>query len=276
MVLRAGADVPASVSEPVVLVDYTGPTDAERYALRAADLVIVYGGADVVDAYRGRVPGETRLVVHGPRFSVGAVAREALGDLETTAFEVARAVATFDQRGCVSPHAVWVEAGPEGDATDFAAALADALEAVESELPRGRITDAEASAIQQERTAAELRGHAPDRPPTRVFAGPATRWTVIYDADPTFTPSCLNRLIRVHPVDDLAEVADLLAPVGRLLQSVAVAGPEARRVKLAGPLARVGATRITTFERLPWPPPEWHHDGQQPLRELLRWVDLES
>jgi hypothetical protein len=26
---------------------------------------------------------------------------------------------------------------------------------------------------------------------------------------------------------------------------------------------------------MPWPPPEWHHDGASPLRELVRWVDLE-
>ncbi len=253
-----------------------GSLDAEWRALEAADTVIVYGGEGAVASYAGRVD-RTRLVAHGPRFSAGLVAREAFAEPAApaaVAAAVARAVAVFDQHGCVSPHAVWVEEGALS-AADFAEELADALAAVEAELPRGRLAPAEASAIQQERAAAELKGHGTETE-TRVLAGPGTRWTVIYDGEPAFRPSCLNRLVRVHPIATLEEAVDLLAPASRHLQSVAIAGPAERRAALAHRLARVGATRITTFDRLPWPPPEWHHDGRSPLRELLRWVDLES
>ncbi|MFO7893368.1 MAG: acyl-CoA reductase [Longimicrobiales bacterium] len=254
-----------------------GSRDAEWRALEAADIVVVYGGEEAVASYQDRGPDGTRVLVHGPRFSVGLIARDAVADdPAAVARDVARAVAVFDQHGCVSPHAVWVEEGSGVSALDFAEALADALDAVENELPRARLGPAEASAIQQERAAAEMKGHRPDAAGTRVLAGPGTRWTVIYDAEPAFRPSCLNRLVRVHPIDALEEAVDLLAPAGRYLQSVAIAGPEARRDALAHRLAGVGATRITTFPRLPWPPPDWHHDGREPLRELLRWVDLES
>ena len=253
-----------------------GSEDAEWRVLEAADTVIVYGGDETVASYRERATDRTRLVVHGPRFSVGLIAREALADdIGPVAESVARAVAVFDQHGCVSPHVVWVERGA-ATALDFAEALADAMARVEETLPRGRIGPGEASAIQQERAAAELKGHASDASETRVLSGAGTGWTVIYDDEPAFRPSCLNRLVRVHPLDTLDEAVDLLAPAGRYLQSVAFAGPAERRDALADPLARAGATRITTFERLPWPPPDWHHDGRPPLRELIRWVDLEG
>ena len=275
---RAVASVDADAGRTLAVTYWPGGAgDAEWRVLEAADTVIVYGGAEVIASYRERTPDTARLVLHGPRFSVGLVARDALeAGLEATARDVARAVAVFDQHGCVSPHAVWVETGSGASALDFAETLADALETEEASLPRGAISAAEASAIQQARSAAELKGHAPDRPATRVLAGAGTRWTVIYDEDPAFVPSCLNRLVRVHPIDDLDEATDLLAPAGRLLQSVAMAAPEPRRLALADALARIGATRITTFDRLPWPEPTWHHDGGEPLRELVRWVDVEA
>jgi acyl-CoA reductase-like NAD-dependent aldehyde dehydrogenase len=283
---RAVASIDATMGDAMAVTYWPGgattggpPTGGahtpETLALRAADLVVVYGGEEVVAAVRGRVRPEQRLVVHGPRFSAGIVAAGALDqDHEELADQVARAVACFDQQGCVSPHGVWVE-DPDGSRTDaFASAVAGALRTLEEELPRGGITPAEASLIHQERGAAELRGHAGQ--PVRVLAGAGTSWTVVVDGDATFQPSCLNRFLRIHTVPSLRAAVDALRPHGSHLQSVAVAGPEDVRTDLAHELAAAGATRVTTFSRLPWPPPEWHHDGAGPLGELLRWVDLED
>lgn len=275
---RALESVDPDLARALALTYWPGGTEnVEERAVQNADTVIVYGGPEAVAAYRKHETEGRRLVVHGPRFSAGLIGSDALDtDRTETARAVARAVAAFDQHGCVSPHAVWVEDTSGTAAADFAAALAEALNEVEEELPRGRISPAEASAIQQERAAAELKGHAAESPPTRVLASEGTRWTVIFDPEPVFRPSCLNRLLRVHPVRDLDQAIDRLTPSGRWLQSVALAGAADRRHQLAHRLAAAGASRITTFDRLPWPPPDWHHDGQEPLRELLRWVDLEN
>lgn len=251
-----------------------GAADAEWRVLEAADAVVVYGGPDAVESIRARVPARARLVVHGPRFSVGLVGAGSLAALDEIAGRVARAVAAFDQHGCVSPHAIWVEEAGESSVAEFAGALARALERVETELPRGRIGAPEASAIQQERGAAEMRGHAEGG--VRVYSSTGTAWTVVLDEEPTFRPSCLNRFVHVHPVAALEEAVDVLSPVASRLQSVAIEGAGAALERIAHRLARIGASRITTFDRLPWPPPEWHHDGRGPIRELLRWVDLEQ
>jgi hypothetical protein len=36
------------------------------------------------------------------------------------------------------------------------------------------------------------------------------------------------------------------------------------------------AGRVTTLQRMAWPPAWWHHDGGDPLRTLIRWVDWEE
>jgi hypothetical protein len=251
-----------------------GSHDVEARVLAGADLVVVYGGEGTVASLRQRAPAGRRLVVHGPRFSTGLIAGTALDEDPGLPEDAARAVATFDQQGCVSPHALWLE-DPAGNRADaFADAVARALEALEHELPRGILGPGEAGVIQQERGAAELRTHALGR--GRVISGSGTTWTVVLDPEPVFRPSCLNRFVRIHPVEDLEEAVAALARHGEHIQSAAIAAPEARRLELADRLARVGVTRVTSFRTLPWPPPEWHHDGGEPLRELVRWVDLED
>lgn len=245
-------------------------------ALREAELAVVYGGGETVQAVRGLLPPGVRLVEHGPRLSLAAVAREELAGAAAhrAAAGVARAVAVFDQQGCVSPHVAYVEKRGEVTPAEFAELVARELEVVERELPRGRLSLEEASAIQQLRGAAEFRALAGRD--VRLLTSAGTEFTVIYDDDPGFAPSCLNRVLRVTPVEDLAEMVPYLAPIRAYLQTVGLAAPAARRATLADLLARTGVSRITTLEAMPWPPPTWHHDGQEPLRELVRWVDWEG
>lgn len=240
-------------------------------ACSVAGTVVVYGGEDAVAAIRAEVPADTRLVVHGPRFSVGLIGR---GALEASGGErlvgaVARATALFDQQGCVSPHVVYVERGGEITPAAFAERLAGALAALETELPRGPIDAEEAARVREARAAGEFRAGS-------VVHAPADlAWTVIQDEDARFEPSCLNRTVRVKAVDRLDEVVTRLAPFGPSLQSVALTGVEEGEEALVAALADIGATRMTTFDALPWPAPHLHHDGASPLGELLFRVDWE-
>jgi hypothetical protein len=213
------------------------------------------------------------LLEYGPRLSFAVVARESLARpalAARAAAAAARDVALFDQQGCVSPQLVWVEEGGEVTPRDWAARLAAALEEVERELPRGQIEPGHAAAIQQ------LRAETEFTPGGEVHASPGTAWSVLYDPDPGFAASALNRAVRVKPVRDLAQIPGLAAGHGALLQSVGVSAPPARLQPLAEALARLGASRVAPLGDMAWPPPWWHHDGQSPLRAMLRWCDLEE
>ena len=275
---RALADAWPELGACIATTYWPGGTRAlEEAAFAPADAVVVYGGRRSADAVRAHVPAHVRLVEHGPRVSFAAVAAEVLADAHgaaNVAAACARAVATFDQQGCVSPHVVYVETGGGVGPADFAAHLSAALEALGAELPRGSVTAAEAAAIHDARATAEFR--AIGGGDVAVHAGPGTSHTVIYDGDSAFEPSCLNRLIRVKPVDRLEALPALLAPYRPLLQSAGLAAPAARFAPLAGVLGEAGVTRVAALDRLPWPPPAGHHDGRGPLAELVRWTDLEA
>jgi hypothetical protein len=253
-----------------------GDLALESVALSRTGAVIVYGGMEAVESLKLRTPAGVPFLAYGHRVSFGLVAREALGRVAAAdvAADAALAVATFDQRGCVSPHLFYVEEGGDTAPAEWAALLAGALDRLRSELPRGRVSHGEAAAIQQAGAEAEFSqlagmGHELHVPAT------GTDWTVIFDPDPEFTPSCLNRLVRVKPVASLDNVTVLVAPISSVLQTVGFAGPEDRMLAAAAVFGRLGVSRVATFRKMAWPPPTWHHDGRPPLADLVRWCDVE-
>jgi hypothetical protein len=264
---RALHDVAPDIAGSIAIAYW--PHDAhatQRSALDLADAVVVYGGADAVAAVTQAARAAKRIVIHGPRLSFGIVGPDSTDDV---ARDVARAVAAYDQQGCVSPHVVYVIGAAER-ARSFARAVATHLGDLATALPRGVLTAEEAVAIRNARTAAEFADAA------ELFGAESGGFSVIYEASPEFKPSCLNRVLYVKPLADAHEVMVLL-PEAALLQSAALAGfPETTKAELARALGLRGVSRITSFARLPWPPMHWHHDGGAPLRELLWWQDIES
>lgn len=244
-----------------------------RAALESADAVVVYGGADAVASVRAQAPAEARVLVYGPRLSFGIVARERL--TAERAMETARAAAldasTFDQQGCVSPHVFYVEEGGDVGPREWAALLAREMASVERDLPRGPLDPAESSTIHQLRARAEFATGA-----DLHASADGTAWTVVFEPDPAFEASCLNRVVRVKPVRAAAEIPALVADYARLLQTVGVAAAPVRMERLAWSLGGLGASRIAPLGAMAWPPPAWHHDGHPPLADLVHWCDLED
>jgi hypothetical protein len=275
---RGVAEVDAGLGACLAVTYWPGGDDEmERTALEAADAVVVYGGADAVSAVRERTPAGTRFLGYGPKISFGVVGRDAL--TRDAAADAARGAAldasTFDQQGCVSPHLFYVEEGGEVSPRGWAALLAREMEAVERELPRGTLAPRESSSIRQLRAVAEFAeagGGGTDLHASRE----GTAWTVIHEPDSAFTASCLNRVVRVKPVASLDDVPALVERFGPYLQTVGVAASAEAARRLAAALAPVGVARVTTLGKMAWPPQTWHHDGRPPLRELVRWCDLET
>jgi hypothetical protein len=283
-----------------------GDLDLEAAALEKARLVVHYGSADAVASLRARAPASTRFVEHGPRVScavilasdagtadmegtaVGAAtaapedpvavasARRSDPDdfLRTAAEDAARAVALFDQQGCVSPQFACVIGSPSRAHT-FAAQLAAGLREIQAELPRGRLDAAEAAAARDLQTRAEFRAIAGES--VDMWPGDNLGFTVVRDPVPSFTGSCLNRSIIVYDVPSVEELLARLAPLRPWLQTIGIAGfQRAQAEAFTERVAEIGATRVTSIAAMPWPPVTWHHDGAGPLRELVHWVDLEQ
>lgn len=268
---RALAAADEVVAGALAVTYWRGGDEAtEDTILARVDQVVHYGGAESVAALRARASAHLQFVEHGPKVSLAFIGSRA--EIEQAAADCAHAVALFDQQGCVSPQAVFV-VGSASRAVSFADALARALDNVQQHLPAGPLSAGEAAAVRALRTAAEFAD--PDR--VRLWEGDALSWTVVCTDGQEVPGSCLNRTVIVRPVPGLRALPAQLEPVNGVLQTVGADGFDAAALStLAGQAALAGATRVCAIRDMPWPPPAWHHDGRPPLRELVRWMDVET
>lgn len=241
-------------------------------AFGQADIVVAYGGEATIDAVRGRVPAGKRLLSYGHKLSFGVIARESLRPerLDDLAERAAYDVARFDQQGCLSPHLFYAEEGGEVGAEAFARALGAALGRWSATVPRGRLSSDERARIAAVRREHEFRAATGSG---ATFGG--DEFAVLFDRDPAFSASCLNRVVWVKPLQDLTNLPDLLAPVSRFLQTAGVSAEGQRRETLAETLAEAGLDRICPVGQMGDPPITWHHDGRFNLVDFLRFTDLE-
>jgi hypothetical protein len=272
---QALAEVDPELGRCIAVTYWPGGEEAlEARALKRARAVVGYGGREAIASLRSRTPADVPFLGYGHKVSFAVVCREALiqGEGRELARRAALAVATFDQQGCVSPHLIYLEGDDPEPMRRWAQTLASEMAILEERMPRGTLAPGEAAAIRQLRGEVEFaqisgRGH-------QLLAPSAgTAWTVIFDPEAGFVPSCLNRVVRVKPVFSLEDVVDQARPVAGLLQTVGAEGPEKRLTWLAGELGRLGASRIAPLSSMVWPAPWWHHDGRPPLADLLRWCD---
>jgi acyl-CoA reductase-like NAD-dependent aldehyde dehydrogenase len=232
-----------------------GEREPEEVALGAADVVVLTGGDAALAAFAGRL--DRRLVVHGPRTSVAVVGRAGLADATGVAEGIALDVALHDQRGCLSPHVVWIEEDRGLAARAFAERLAAALDTVATRLPPG-------PADLQDRAATRLgRAEAEWAAGTQVWAGRGG--TVVYEEAPSLGATSGRRTVHVHPLPTSAALPGVLPP--GLVECVGLAGLDG--AMLAGSLCGRGVSRICRVGSMQRPPLAWPRGQQAPLGSLL-------
>src|ERR1019366_1046297 len=222
-----------------------GNADLEKALFDEADCVTATGSDETLAAIRQRLPAKTRFLGYGHRVSFAYVAGTELTGLNArkVAAQAAADVTAWNQQGCLSPHVIYVEHGGAVPPEQFAELLAEELDRREEAEPRGELPVEAAAAIASRRSFYEVRAaHSPD---TRHWSSRnSTAWTVVYEADPRFQLSCLNRFVYVKGVKELAEALRNADSVRGQVSTVGLAAPEDKAPGLATELARWGVTRV--------------------------------
>ena len=271
-------DADAELGSAVAVRYWSGGEGHEltRQAVEGADAVVVYGSDESVLSVRGMLPVSCRFIAYHNRFGIGIVGREKLKDnIEDLADEVARAVAMFENRGCVCPEVLFVERGGHAKVEAFESLIAESLERLASEWSshvEPVFTSRERSVLRQVRDTMEIHQAVGS---VRMLHGGLENWTVVSELDLLQLPSLPGRSLRIRPVQNLEDVPSLLGESCRHIQSVGYAVDEDRVNDLAVLFGRVGASRVVPFDGMSFPPAWWLHDGQGPLRALIGWVEVQ-
>ncbi|MBI3192660.1 MAG: hypothetical protein HYZ36_08340, partial [Pedosphaera parvula] len=259
------------------VAEWRGGSESLEPALFAeATCVTATGSDETLEAIRKRLPSKVRFLGYGHRVSFGYLTQETLSGHEVRQLvaRAARDVVAWNQLGCLSPHAFYVERGGRTPAVNFAEMLAQELEQRELEEPRGQLPPESAVAIASRRALYEVR--AAHIPGTQHWCSPgSTAWTVVFEADPRFQHSCLNRFIYVKEVNSLEETLRGAEAVYGQISTVGLAAPASRLQGIVADLAGWGVTRVCPIGQMQNPPLTWRHDGRPTLGDLVTWIDWE-
>lgn len=200
--------------------------------LAGADCVQVLGSDEAVAAVRERMRSDQTLIGRGHGLGLGVVL--AATELERAAAAFARDIAAYDQRGCLSPHAILVE-GDDARAEVFAQTLHQALA---RELPRGAVPADAAAEQLQWRGVAAARGvlHIGDTHAISCEHGAPLR------------PSPGYRNAGVYTLESAAELEQRISPFSRFLKALGIAGFTAALPALAPYTCAAGSMQTPPLE----------------------------
>lgn len=283
---RLLAELHPPLADCLAVVWWQGGQPGPAAALyRAADTVLAYGGNAALRAVREQVPATTRFIGYGHKLGLTLVGRAALDRQRgpAAARRAALDIVRWDQQGCYSSHAVYVERGGALSPRDFAQHLAAELSNLGHRHPRRALGLDEAAAVAAWRRAAEWRAlvgatDGPDGSVAHELLGDAAApWSLAYSDQPQpLAPTAGQRCVQVSAVDALDAVLPLLAPHAAFLQTAGLSTTPAELYRLGEALGRVGVTRISPLGGMTQPEAGWHHDGRFNLADLVRMVEIEQ
>jgi len=253
-----------------------GRADLEQPLFAAAECLTATGTDETLAQIRNRLPAHVRFLGYGHRVSFAYIAHEMLTrhNARDLAAKAAADVTAWNQLGCLSPHLIYAERGGSIPPEQFAAMLAEELARLELAEPRGDLPVDEAAQIASKRDFYKVRESISKDTQLWQSEG-STAWTVIFENDPQFQLSCLNRFVFVKPVRELADALHHAASVKGKVSTIGLAAPRQRSHQIAFELARWGATRICPIGQMQNPPLTWRHDGRPALGDLVTWTDWE-
>lgn len=207
------------------------------------DRVLAFGTSETLAELRRSLPTGVLLDAHGPGFGVVVVGSGPWSpdDFARIASGIAQDTAVFEQRGCLSPRAVLLEAD-RATAARLGEALAQAMATLESQVPIGCLSSEEQAEIARFRD-------------TAVYAGSvwiAGSGLVSLSAGSGFSIAPVGRNLQVLAVPDAAAV---LEPHAADLTNYAVVGDQALLTRLRRVLPRARRARVGCMQSPPFDGP---------------------
>ncbi len=205
----------------------------ETLTPEAGDELWAYGSDATLDEIRRSLPAGVRFHAHGSGTGVAVVDAGSVD--ERSAAALARDIAPFDQRGCLSPRLALVR-GDERDARAFARLVAGALAELARRIPLGELDAGERAEVLRYRDTLAYSGEVEAAGPSWVATGAMAMLAPV------------GRNLHVVPVESPEVV---LRPLARGIAALGVAGPPDLRAELIAALPGARASELGAMQRPP-------------------------
>ena len=239
-------------------------TDSQHKLSRIADVRVAWGGKEAVEAVvKSPRKYDAIDVIFGPKYSFAAIGKDSfpIADLGEISYKIALDASIFEQKGCNSPHTIFVEEGGEVTALELAKALSIAMDKVLKRIPKSSLSAEESIKIVNLRSEYEFFGE--------IFSSSGTEWTVLYSEDEGFADACYNRTIFVRPIQSIDQV---ISYIDHSRQSLGLCICDRDKFSFAKKVTAVGIERVTDLGKMSVYEHPW--DGRFPMESFVRWVSL--
>ena len=241
------------------LTEYHSQLTEEQW--HEAEVVIAIGSDDSIESIHSKLRPHQKFIPHGHKVSIGVVT----SDFEKAAYLAAKDCSLYNQRGCLSPHAIYVK----GNVQEFAEMMAHEIEQYSAIDPPLPLSLQEAGAIQNLRQSAQFIA-ANDDGTQLWLSSNNLNWTIILEQSAELKLSCLNRCVYIKPLPEQLDT-QTLGPESAYLSTIAI---HPFTQSFAKELAHLPAHRICPLGSSHQPDLFWHHDGFAPLASLVSWKDI--
>ncbi|WP_431065197.1 acyl-CoA reductase [Methylotuvimicrobium sp.] len=262
---RSGQKISADILTNSVAVIYSEKDDIEaaRYLSTIADVRVAWGGREAVESIMN-LPRRfgTEDIIFGPKVSFIVVGIEYLcneASARQLAKNIVKDVSAFDQRGCNSPHTVFVEKGGLIKPNEFTRIVAEEMDFALANRSLHEVQPGDTMNILGVRAEYDMRGDA--------YYSNGMGWTVVYSGDDKgLATPCYLRTLFVRPVNDIFDVVSLCS-INTQTAGLAV---KDRHIRLADALTQKGIERCPVVGGMSLYASPW--DGMFPVSRMVRWV----
>ncbi len=231
--------------------------------LARADRVIAYGSDATLDALRARMPKHTPLIEHGHGLGLVFVDTKTLRSPRSHSaliVKLATDIAAYDQRGCLSPQGIWLQAD-DNTARAFCMKLLErGLKPIEQWMPRGPMPLEERVVHSQWRLAAQAQG--------ALFATQTSG--IAYFAKRPFRLTPGRREVGVYRCDSLASFGVQAVRLGEHVKLIASSQPKQVQRFVDRHWPQVSKPRVCAIGQMQTPAIDAWWDGRSP------WFGLEA
>ena len=227
---------------------------------------VVWGGQEAVEAISGLKKSIDCVdIIFGPKYSYSIIDKSFLCNekiAKTISQKLAFDISAYEQRGCNSPHTLFIEKEGKVSVEEFCKFLGEGLEKALLLIPKEELDPSTVAKILNLRAEYSFTG--------LVESSEGTKWTVLYSPEEKgIAEPCYGRTIFIRAVDS---IFDILKDVNHNHQSVGIAIEKSIKMNFVEQLSHKGVSRCPdigsmSLYEIPW-------DGMFPMEKMIRWVSV--
>lgn len=240
---------------------------AQEYFSKISNIRVAWGGMDAVESViNTKKKYGTEDVIFGPKKSFAVIDKtqiEKQSEIDLLCQKLAYDIFQIDQRGCNSPHNVFIEKNSKLGAQFFAERLSIAMKSLANKIPQQSYSSLETLNVLKKRTEYDMfyEAYYPD----------SLEWTVLFADNSLVEDACFNRTIFVKTFKN---IEDILNQCNHLTQSIGVAMEKNNLLRFAKKAAIRGVDRFPkigtmTLYEVPW-------DGMYVMDRFVKWTKINN